>query len=492
MNSNDKNGLVQLPFILLKKIIDYLDNLDKICFSLLCKQLFENRQRYLYIPLVVTNDTIAYAIKGFQLKSFSNQIESFNIENSNHTKKTILKVAQFLDHPILLNTKRISPGIVTIVNQSDFNALTEKDIPVDIVEIALNCFEYGGSILDIPAIDRIHSLECFLSTDIDYRLPSNLTYLAIHKRVTFGPNAMLPPCLETLMLVGEHRFAKGFLPNTLKNLILMCECILDRDTLPHGLECLEIVNDSYDYPIAKGVLPSTLKHLTLFSYSGDLICFGDNESIDNTGIEQQSNDTYIPSTLESLKLGSFFNTTKENFNSILPTQLRSLELLSSFTEVIDCSQIPSRVTTLKLESYPDSIKLNRIPHGIKSLDIYYLESPLPAGSLPDTLESLSIRGNTNWDWRNQLSLSGLNPSIRSLSLSSIYCNSISLQSLPKSVVNLEFFSDLQFNLKLRRLDHPSLDRFILFLHLNQGAFVESSDLIDIQKRFEQILENKTF
>ncbi|EFA75755.1 hypothetical protein PPL_10810 [Heterostelium album PN500] len=47
-NNNSTHKLVNLPHILLSIIVDNLtDNIDKICFSLVCKRWFENRNRYL-------------------------------------------------------------------------------------------------------------------------------------------------------------------------------------------------------------------------------------------------------------------------------------------------------------------------------------------------------------------------------------------------------------------------------------------------------------
>ncbi|EFA86580.1 hypothetical protein PPL_00381 [Heterostelium album PN500] len=372
--NDDIKDLFKLPYFLFRKILSYLDhNIDKIVFSLVSKKLYDNRNRYLNIPLNITNQTSRSMIKNLKLRSFVNQIESYDhLDDSYHTIKTIITVGHdhFGEFPKVFSS---------YFNNESLQQLNETDISDDIEELFFT--REIDSLLSIPALKRIKSINVPLISPIDYAIPNNIRSLRLVfdsiSGESFGKNASLPSQLESLTLYSCHtQFEKGFFPLSLKNLRLVDAAPkFDYGVLPEYLESLEIQYSSYDQPIAKRVLPTSLRSIGLASYTGKLVFYNpyDDDDVDDdrdNSEQQQLLNTYIPNTVKMIMIGTPPSIDNKPLVLKLPYGLKKLRLDKSFNQKLSRFVVPDTLTRLKLIS---SDQFDRIPGTINYLYLSLLK-----------------------------------------------------------------------------------------------------------------------
>ncbi|EFA82133.1 hypothetical protein PPL_05038 [Heterostelium album PN500] len=454
---NYNNNLLKLPFILFKKILSYLDdNIDKIVFSLVSKKLYDNRNSFLYIPLNITDKTTRCMIKNLKLRSFVNQIESYDHQDDSfHKIKTIIAVHQetFFGFPKVFSS---------YILKDKLEKLKESDISDDIEELFFTCNFY--SLLRIPAIKRIKSLSVSLTAPINYAIPNNITSLCLvfyDSPESFGENAALPSQLESLTLFSHrmHRFEKGFFPLTLKKLRLVDSAPkFEYGVLPQGLKSLMIEYTSYDQPIAKGVLPSSLKSIGLGSYSRKLVFYNPtdiNDDRTSTDLEY----TYIPNTIRMLMIGSPQDRDKKTLDLELPSSLKKFELGKSFNQKLGKFVVPNTLTRLRLIR---SDQLERIPATIDFLCLKYIN--LEIASMENIGDGSFIKIglgfiNNILGGQTKVGFNWIGPSINTLM--------IPLESnLKKDIVILEMNDDINNNNNLLKLPFILFKKILSYLDDN--------------------------
>ncbi|EFA82132.1 hypothetical protein PPL_05037 [Heterostelium album PN500] len=442
------------------------DNIDKIVFSLLSKKLYDNRNSFLYIPLNITDKTTRCMIKNLKLRSFVNQIESYDHQDDAYHKiKTIISVhlAYFSGYPKVFSS---------YIGNDKLEQIKESDISDDIEEIIFT--RDFDSLHQIPAIKRIESLSVSLTSPINYAIPNNITSLSLsfYSSQSFGENAALPSQLESLTIFSSLliKFEKGFLPLTLKKLRLVCSAPkFDIGVLPEGLESLKIEKTSFTQPITKGVLPRSLKSIGLESYSGRLVFYNPTEVNNNSTSDMD--DTYIPNTIRMLMIGSPPNRDKKTLDLELPFTLKKFELGIWFNQKLGKFVVPNTLTQLKLKR---SNQLEYIPATINFLCLKNIN--LEIGRINDVVNlSLDFINNILGGQR-KVGFNWIGPSINTLKIPLSGMTSKLLESIPLTVTTiiLSEKATLSVNTKtiLRRLKGQ---RYLLFSETNQGGIIESKD-----------------
>ncbi|EFA85114.1 hypothetical protein PPL_02111 [Heterostelium album PN500] len=523
MNNKTLNLFERLPFFVLNKIVGQLkENIDKVCFSLICKRLYNERNRYLYIPLDMSDDRSRWMISNLKLNSYANQIETYDHFDDEHYK--ITKFQCFDSKESLSTFYKKSLGTDSSPRFSNW-ILKEND-NVDIKSLVVN-YNFQGNICEIPCVKRVDTLLFIYPCEtIDYRLPDNIKQMVIpfqDQEHCFGENACLPRQLDFLAIKCNQKIQKHFLPSSLSNLNLFSHDFnhpIDRDVLPDGLKHLTLIAGHYAHPILKGVLPTSLKSLTLSSYSGNLVFYdpltlnhhddNNNNNNNNNNYDNNNdnhNNTYIPNTLEKLMIGTPPALMDTKFNEILSSNLKTIGFLTNFSQFIDNNMIPPSVTKLHLSSYPQAGQPLVIPSGIRHLKISVLQSMIPRDSIPDSLEKLSILRLNHQNSGGSLFQSVLTPtfksenstivtpfecitpSIRSIKLPLLYCLHSDLNDIPSNIQNITFVDFAMEKICLRRLDDQQ--KFLVMTPMNQGGIILSiSKIIEMLSNRYQIERNQ--
>ncbi|EFA81005.1 hypothetical protein PPL_05840 [Heterostelium album PN500] len=462
-NSNNENKLVQLPFILLRKIIECLAyNIDKIIFTLTCKRLFEIRDSYLFIPLNIDNRLSRYMITKLKLKSFTKQIESYDHLDDRHIK--INKIIEVDEN----NFKRFPMIFCRYVKNEKFQSLPDSNTIDDIEEVF--CTRDYTSLDGVPLLHKIKALTIQLICPIDYSIPKNIRSLELvfdtGTLYCFGPKAVLPQQLESLVLYNyKEQFTPGFLPPTLKKLRFYDSAPrFEKGMINEGLERLEIEYSRYDQPIKKGVLPASLKYFGSESYRGDLIFYdatgdgGAHLQNEDDSSDLQLNNTYIPNTIKTLLIGTPRRSDSPKIlNLTLPASLVKLGLYYGFNQTLNLT-LTTPGTLKRMKAYHSyQIDKQQIPDSVTYISLNSIVTEL------NSLKENSANSCFNW----------LSKSIKTLRMPFEKANSKLLESIPVTVstiiqTDISSIADKTTSV-LRRIEGQ---RYLLFTQINQGGFVE--------------------
>ncbi|EFA75659.1 hypothetical protein PPL_10920 [Heterostelium album PN500] len=236
--NNQTNKIVNLSHLILNKIISYVyDNIDRICFSLVCKRWYNERDKY----LIFNSDRI----KLFALNSTDTK------KNHKHFKLTsynnIFKKS--------IQSKTISSLFVGNKNYSycdyHFNDIRKlNSIPNNVSNIYIDIrFKLFA--------DELKHLYQLISES------QSVTMLDGCSTLKYG----LPKSIKTIRFKHFNEpLVKGSLPNSIEELVFNSNFKQEilPGVLPEGLSKLKIY--SYQYEIRPGVLPVSLLEFTLDNY----------------------------------------------------------------------------------------------------------------------------------------------------------------------------------------------------------------------------------
>ncbi|EFA75831.1 hypothetical protein PPL_10886 [Heterostelium album PN500] len=337
--NNQTNKIVNLSHLILNKIISYIDdNIDIICFSLVCKRWFNDRDKYLIfktknIHLFKLNSTDIQNHKHFNLPSYHN-IFMKSIQSKS-------------DNSLFIGSKNYHHYDYHFDDVRKINSIPSN---VTIINTAIN-FLFEG---DMEYLYRLISESQSVTTlkgcrTLKYGLPKSIKSITFHNFNEPLVKGSLPNTLEVLDF-GDSYFKQEILPGV----------------LPDGLQ--ELTLHKYQYVIQPCVLPVSLRKLSLHSSQFDIL----------PGV--------LPVGLLKCILGSY------NFGikpDVLPDGLLEFSLEGS-----DCYQyeIQPRVFPLSLEylcfeSYNPSDELAIPPPNREDLE-YSAKSLLPISWL-QAISSLS-------------------------------------------------------------------------------------------------------
>ncbi|EFA75741.1 hypothetical protein PPL_10794 [Heterostelium album PN500] len=434
--NNQTDKIVNLPHLILNKIITYLkDNIDIICFSLVCKRWYNDREKYLvfktdHITLFALHNTdIKQCDKHFNLPSYHNVFMK-SIQSKNDCILVLnKKLYQYRNYDYFYDDDleyiyRLISESQSVTVLGDCHTL-KYGLPKSIKSLK---FDYDfdeplvkGSLPgSLEVLDLIELIDQEIPPGV---LPESLRELSIEHYAFEIQAGVLPSGLRKLTLSNSQcDIRPGILPSGLQNLYLGCHYEIQPGVLPGGLRKFSLFD--YQHEIQAGVLPSSLESLSLISYQFQLkedLQYSELTWEENTWVESKS---YFPitwlraiSSLANLQ-SLFINFPKHNLQDItifnvnyLPPTLESLDLRLYGKESILKGTMPTSLKNIYLagchfkfdELFPESLQYHleifdyekdrilQIPSNIKidslSVTVGSQESSI---SLPSGIRSINL------------------------------------------------------------------------------------------------------
>ncbi|EFA75414.1 substrate adhesion molecule [Heterostelium album PN500] len=505
VNQQKNNDIfVNLPFLLLSKIIRELnDDLDRVCFSLVCKRWFDQRDKYLWFncrDLPQNNDLIdEKKNKEFTMNSYREQYKRSLDLKSDCT----LNIRFYTNDPSII----IVYGVHTSNLYNDSILQGNADIPPSFSRIKFaNSIELGDRLIAKLAksnLSSIHFCSNVLYTDSKIRLPSNIK--EIITKCYISESWLLPLELErySVSIPSNTRVVvtveTSELPRTLrvfKTSVLSHFNAVDIGSFPPNLEELHLFAEKDQPSDDTTQLPSTLKHLSISTSwlknirdlksietlkliyrngvslrQDDIPSYITHLTLCNHGMEKSITKELIPKNIKYLKLEykicfkSDVFSTFEQLETLdltelaidnesleigeLPDSLINLYLPKQFNQPIKrCMALPVNLQHLSLGEV-FSGKVVGLPTSLKSISICGTSMLTPT-SFPKSIESINIGNYSKVIEPNQWP-----PSLRSLTLASSFMEVNDLNFFPLSVTSLTISdSDKHF----RRLSDKSFLR----------------------------------
>ncbi|EFA75124.1 hypothetical protein PPL_11198 [Heterostelium album PN500] len=379
--NNQPNIIVNLSHLILNKIISHLDdNVDIICFSLVCKRWYDERDKYLIFNI----DRIdLFALNTFDIK-----------QNNEHFK------------------------LPSYHNNFLKSIQSKTNCKLAIGDFVSDSYDYHCD--DATSLNSIPSnvSTIYISSRYSYH-HDNLEYLhklisESHSVTTFDGCSTLKYGLSNSMktLRFDHTFdeplVKGSLPASLEELDFEEDFNLEipPGVLPDGLRKLTLNN--YQFELQPGVLPSSLTYLNLTSFNDpfneDLQSYCSNES--TTGENSLLEKSCVPiswlqeiQSLRNLKTLYIYLPHRVGgevtiFNlKYLPPNLETLDITLLRQECFLRGTMPTSLKRIYIQDC--HFKFNEIfPETLKyHLDVLEYENnitlPIPSNIKIDTL---AIRG----------------------------------------------------------------------------------------------------
>ncbi|EFA80080.1 hypothetical protein PPL_06902 [Heterostelium album PN500] len=448
-DNNDLHRFANLSFILLNKIISYLDQvLDRVCFSLVCKRWFDHRDKYLWFNSGYFLKSSALEInRTFKLNSYKELFQRSLNNNTNQKHLVIITYtsdySSFLhhfkpytvdfikaldirnDHIQILKSSnastfctlhscqfqdniRFPPSIKEIKTSGCIN-LSFLPQELEYLEMSLGV-DYERSKLDISLLPRtlkVLKINGFESIMFDYEsLPPNLEeflYYAKSKQPLTPNNRQLPPTLK-IVSISNHQlpYIKHLTSLHTLSVALLHKSVINVGDIPESVTDLTFNNFSSEPSmISRDIIPPNIKHLCL---KRTLKILSDSQS------------THIFTALlylETLDL-SMLDTRSSHDFGVLPTSLINISLpydtKFNFDSLIaNCNQLPN----LKFIDYGGfrsdgdlrlnntsirSVKLNHttritgqtIPKSVEIIDFSNYRLLVGQDAWPSSIQSITV------------------------------------------------------------------------------------------------------
>ncbi|EFA78783.1 hypothetical protein PPL_08246 [Heterostelium album PN500] len=421
MNDKDNNYVLKLSHILLSKIIGLLNkNIDKICFSLVCKQLYQQRDKYIFLNCDNISQRHSNSIDNeyprFQLNSYKNILKrslelksncSLLIVNTNHLDG--------VDFDYLLIT----------------NDLKELEIPSTVTK------------LDIHS-DFTHDLDSEFKSKLER---SNVNQLILDSRnILFD---RFPSNINTL---------PSSLPSTLRKLSISFRSLNSskRDYLPASLTKLSVFFANDDVIDRDDYIPQHVRSLSL--------------SVRN----QQLSKAFIPRGVRKLTITGSVSLDVDTFSEL--DQLEALDLIRVYScegNIADspvCIFPADPLDYLLNGRFSELIQSDMLPRCRKLVFSYSCDIE----SIPDGVETLALLSNHHLEWKN------LPSSVRTLTISQKSLQLNGVEGIPSNITNIRL-KRRAYKCYLRRLnDHQFLLCGSGKHRTNDlGAIINQCDLLNI-------------
>ncbi|EFA83700.1 hypothetical protein PPL_02767 [Heterostelium album PN500] len=510
-----------ISHLLLAKIISYLDdNIDRICFTLVCRRWFNDRHRYLLfndikhvgVPNMskicmnsyksLINDSMqqkrSKMIMGpnNRYKYYSSGIQTATINisgsNSNTTSYVLAEnLYQIESNSNITNIKRcltlkdkFPPSLTSLSLDQAFEEPLFRDcFPQSLRKLRLNKdtqpLGHGvlpSSLEKLIIVKLMHPIEpgvlpaSLRSLYIIYSkiegflkvgsLPNQLESYFHSMNVIHIEDNVLPTSLKSLMNIPTiwipHLSSLVNL-RSLSFLLLRNTVVLDLSVLPSSLTALNLIGS----PTLKSALPISIRHLQLcnsFYNLDELFPDRSNYHLEVLGIDGFSEQSLVGLDIKRLELGTPFTDSRKKLREI-PFGVRELSLCTSNAIVDD----------------------NTFPSTLRELNVYDLTIFNQSGvKLPNSIKHLILRSNDS-------NITKISNNIFPNSLESIKISTISIP-FNSMVDNLTIKND-NCNCTIRKLDN---DYFILFGMIDR-KFIASlfhKSKFHPPNKFKSILKNK--
>ncbi|EFA75756.1 hypothetical protein PPL_10811 [Heterostelium album PN500] len=466
-SNNSTHKLVNLPHILLSNIVDNLtDNIDKICFSLVCKRWFDNRNRYLLF-----DTSTLYCIDKHSSRITLNSFRSLIFESLSKKKQCTM----FVD-PEANYFKRYD-------HLMDYDSIESIDeIDQNIVEVIIRSREIKDSdklmarLYDLISKSNITSIkDCHT---LKY-VPANITSLVIGVGV-------LPDTLESFEMFNIYQILEpGVLPTSLKILRILGRSAPDNylkvGSLPPNLQ--EFIHNGSDFNIDSNVLPNSLitlenvpvswmksikqlenlRSLMLVGNSGSLLDLSDlPQSLTRLDISNSVKlQSALPTSIRHLNLGN----SKYDIDELFPDRslyhFDYLQVAGFKQESLDGLNIKRLCLNNNFPYTEERSDTHRdIPFGVETLEILY-HNKINQKSLPSSVKTLVVDNMQNFIRPEE----GILPdSVQNIELKQL------LFPTTKMVDNISFKVDDYNKCSIRKLDDQY---YIVFGHQNNIGFIAS-------------------
>ncbi|EFA81959.1 hypothetical protein PPL_05193 [Heterostelium album PN500] len=419
-----KMFIVNISHYLLSNILKYLDDIDRICVSLTCKRLFDDRGKYLVFK-EIDNDTLKYFSLNSYEYQFKQAIKQYREESYYTLYLSIKSIFKPQKNDIIIDDNYVIPRLVDKVISWSFNMkvmgqLNESNVTKLHLNNALNdpIFNTFVNIRELtisyplkyfpPNLDSL-TLGCAVILcleDLEFQFPTTLTVLKISHLIyplqllpRLPPNLreftcydlmsyqqlatdasstrpmpidFLPPTLTYLCcnIVYVEHMLKYQLNTTMLRILVLFGNIGNTPTLvagsiPEGVESIELCNVE---KIMTGSIPWSCKSLKIGALNVEPDTFA---NLDN---------------LETLYIGSYPTTTKV-IPIKLPKNLKNLTLPNCKTVNDLIVALPSQIETLSLSSESFSSLRCPIPKSLKHLKFKY-------AAKTSTISQISYQGDS--------------------------------------------------------------------------------------------------
>ncbi|EFA75781.1 hypothetical protein PPL_10836 [Heterostelium album PN500] len=393
--NNQTDKIVNLSHLILNKIVSYLEyDIDIICFSLVCKRWYNDRDKYLVfntnnINLFTLNTTdINQNHKHFNLPSYNNILLK-SIQSKTKCTLIIGKIKYYTfdyHYDDVRNLKSI-PNNVSVID------ITTNEYTEDDMEYLYRLISESQSVTKLKGCSTLK-----------YGLPKSIK--SIKFKYYFDEpldKGLLPNTLEVLDFEDplEQEIPPGVLPDALRKLSLnnyqyeFLPCVL-----PSGLSKIDLNN--YQHTILPGVLPSGLRYLNLQNYELEIL-----PGVLPDGLQKFTLDGYrhefqpgvLPSSLKSLSLTNYTSSLKADLRYSIDstasedsTETESYLPISWLQAISSLSNLQSLYIFIPMSSQHDTtiFNLNYLPPTLETLDITLQgkDSVLLKGAMPTSLKSI--------------------------------------------------------------------------------------------------------
>ncbi|GAM19584.1 hypothetical protein SAMD00019534_027590 [Acytostelium subglobosum LB1] len=354
----------------LRNIVSELDsNIDRLCFSLTCRQLFASRELYLRFK-----------------PSPPFKVDADELLNFIHTLKLYK----------------------SMLSQSTANVdcwIRVEDVPSYCTTLD---FAYDKRTRDMSKIpSHIHTL--FLKGTDNFMhgiLPTSITRLKLdmHSLPLLAPSVAAGAALTVLNIRYHGHLPPHYIPSSVTTLKLRCPEVRMGD-ISHS-----VTLSSDHISVASGVTPTSVTHLSFTRHLvGPL-----SEGVIPASVTwlylrefTVTKDIHLPTSITTLTIGkvncirpvpipsSVTDLTFANeFNSVIrliPASVRTLRFGALFDQSLE-GMLPSSLTHLGINnpSYPCHLTSQTIPSSVTSLDLGFRRTPLVHGFIPGSVTSLTL------------------------------------------------------------------------------------------------------
>ncbi|EFA77924.1 hypothetical protein PPL_08568 [Heterostelium album PN500] len=254
--NNQKDKIVNLSHLILNKIISYLDdNIDRICFSLVCKRWYNDRDKYLIFNI---DSTDLFTLNTTDFKQYHKHFKLQSYHNI-----FIKSIQSKTDCSLYIGYKNYDNLDYHYDDQEYLYRLISESQSVTTLN-GCSTLKYG-----LPKSIRSLTFNNFDEPLVKGSLHNSLEVLDFQDFNQEILPGVLPDGLRKLTLNSyQYEIQAGVLPCGLREFILTCyDFEIKAGVLPVGLLEFSLESSiSYQYDIQPGVLPLSLEYLSLDSY----------------------------------------------------------------------------------------------------------------------------------------------------------------------------------------------------------------------------------
>ncbi|EFA86073.1 hypothetical protein PPL_01310 [Heterostelium album PN500] len=449
-NNSNSYKIVHLSHLLLNNITRYLDNVDNIRFSFVCKRWYHERESYLFFTSGADDDLHFY--KEVQLKSFKAikihnnlKYKTLIIFNKNshfnrHDKSPYqITIDRFLEGSVTYNDidqvhLKLSQGSMDISKFKDqlerlavkklalpsrIQRFTHGSLPSNLKELRLFNYQFPLESGDLPSSLKFLSLDDYSSSLSVGSLPPQLEHLHFTtntNEIELANDSVLPRTLTTIENCPSQWFK--FLRNLPSLTTLTSDCnipfgYLEAGDLPQSLTRLELHKSTTKFK--PGVIPSSIKHLFLNTLN-----------LSSEVLPKDAHFDYL----------GFSDTTSPILPGQLPPNIKELEIFKYSKRLVPGS-LPFGIVTLKFPCLDATFLIEGvIPSSTKTLQLFNYNTlqhtPFDIASIPNSVEHL-ILGTDEVD----VDLPNLPDSIKTLECRKHHLKKYNIESLKPSITTIK-------------------------------------------------------